>query len=209
MIKKVGMSVVAFSFVTLSTTSVAFATSGGVTISGNGSKTTNKVKLTTSMLSSLSQKNKTIVTLSIQNSAKTGGNEIKNTTAGSGGVSGDPSITTGSVTQNATVTVTGGANVGTNNPCSCTLPDPNVTISGNGDSSKNTVTVNTVNATETTQKNSTIVMVGIDQMGKTGGNEIKNTTGSATVSIESGSVDQSATVTVGGSVNTTDGSTTL
>jgi hypothetical protein len=197
-ITKLGVTIASFSIAASVFAPTAFA-KATVKITGNAKKTDNKVVLINANLSSLKQTNVSTVLLDIDSKGGTGGNTIKDTTGGTN--PSDPSITTGNVKQETTVSVTGSGNIGSSNPCPCEDSSSKVVISGNGKSSDNTVIMGTLNATSTTQKNTLFVAADVKTVGGTGDNTIKDTTGSDVVSIDTGKVVQTTSVTVGGSAN--------
>ncbi len=86
-----------------------------------------------------------------------------------------------------------------------TFASTDVTVSGNGSGSKNTVVLKQKCTTEVTQKNNTDVKFNVTAKANTGGNEIEGTTGDGDVSIKSGD----ATTTVGLIVESGENSATM
>lgn len=80
-----------------------------------------------------------------------------------------------------------------------------VTVSGNGSGSNNTVALKQKCTTKVTQKNNTDVKFNVTAESNTGGNEIKGTTGDGDVSVKSGD----ATTTVGLIVESGENSATI
>jgi hypothetical protein len=197
---KFGLTIATFAIAATLYAQPTFA-ANKVTISGNSSNTTNTVILTDMTMNMQKQKNIQNVDVSSSIGGNTGGNTIKNVTTG--GDMSDPSITTGNVKQKVDVSTTGGVNIGSGSPCGCQTPSNTIKISGNGGGSKNTASVNTMSMTSTSQKNISNVAVLSDLQGNTGGNKISNITGTGDNSISTGNVNQSVTVSVGGSVNST------
>jgi hypothetical protein len=171
-----------------------------VKVSGNGRNSTNKVAVLSLNASVLLQKNSTTAITGITSTGNTGNNIIKNVTTGTD-ESGDPSIKSGDVTQASDVAVSGGSNMGISNPCPCMDPTTKVEVSGNGPSSENSVLVASADVSLNAQKNTTFVMTDVVSTGRTGGNTIQGITGAGEVSVDTGDVDQTTTVTVEGSVN--------
>lgn len=81
--------------------------------------------------------------------------------------------------------------------------DNTVDISGNGENSSNTVTINNVCTASVTQKNKTYVNVNATVIASTGGNEASGNTG-GNVDITTGTATSAVDVTVGGSSNSAD-----
>lgn len=169
-----------------------------VKIKGNGKYSKNTVKVTNVDMTHVGQHNTTLAGVLVVQAGNTGKNKIKDTNGG------DATIETGNVQNTATVTVTGGDNTATlSNPCGCEEGDTTVVIKNNGRGSTNTAEVTDVNITHVSQSNMTGALIGIIQLGNTGINEIKDTTGGdGDPLIDTGNVTNTATVTVTGGDNT-------
>jgi hypothetical protein len=165
----VGMGTVAF-MVALAAPA-AFA--ADVTISSNGKDSTNKVKVTTTKKTMLSQKNVAAVSNSVGITQNTGNNKANNNTGG------DVVITTGNAKATVTNTTTTGGNVAVLNDCGCVPVDQSLTIKDNGKDSTNTITVSSCDSTMVSQMNMAWVVnqVGVTQntgMNNANGNTVKD-----------------------------------
>lgn len=165
-------------------------------ISGNGSDSINNISIESKNECNVSQKNTTSILTEIESSASTGGNTANGNTGA------DVTIDTGNATSTVGVSVEGGSNTATN-PCCCQSngcdsqpAEQTALISGNGESSINSVTLKKKKTSEVKQKNRTEVLTGVLSKAKTGKNKAKNNTG--------GTVD----VTTGNAVSTVDVSVT-
>src|SRR3989344_5068655 len=81
--------------------------------------------------------------------------------------------------------------------------DTTIEISGNGDNSNNTITINNSCSVNVTQNNTTNVDVNISTNLSTGGNQANNNTG-GNVTVTSGNATSDVNITVGGSSNWAD-----
>lgn len=166
-----------------------------VTITGNGNKSTNTVILGTTNNTTVSQSNTTVVNTSINSTASTGGNSASKNTGGSNGIS------TGAATSTVGVTVVGGGNTATVDPCGCDDPDTTVLISDNGNKSKNKVVNKNTNNLIVGQANVTVVNTGVNSKAKTGNNKSNKNTGGANT-IGTGPADSTVDVLVVSPANT-------
>lgn len=202
-VRKITTCVLSGLLLTSLTTSAAFADSAE--ISGNGSGSVNTISVKNKTECSVYQKNKTEVLTEVDSSANTGGNHASGNTGGS------VTVGTGNATSTVTVTVDGSSNSATN-PCCCQcnqcdhqleelqLGGNSALISGNGESSVNSITVKKKKETSVKQKNSTFVATGVTSKAKTGKNKTNNNTG-GTVDVTTGNSDSTVDVTVHSSSN--------
>ncbi len=192
-----------FSFVLIAVMALTMATPSfaatRVKIKSNAKNSKNIVKLNDIDVTHVDQSNTTLAGVLVVQAGNTGKNDIKDSTGG------DADIRTGDVSNSATVNVTGGDNTATvSDPCGCPDGDTSVKIKGNGENSFNLVEVNNIDVTYVSQTNLTGALVGVVQLGNTGGNDIKGTTGgdgSGDPKIVTNDVTNSATITVSGSDN--------
>lgn len=169
-----------------------------VTVKGNGANSINTVTLKNKNTSAVTQTNETAVFTFVLNASNTGDNKIKNSTGGAG----DPSITTGDVTNKTNVTVTGSSNTADPiAPCGCAT-DTTVKVKGNGAGSINTVTVHNNSSSTVDQSNETIVGTAVVNLTNTGGNTISGSTGDGANTISTGDVHNTVNVQVSGGSNT-------
>jgi hypothetical protein len=193
---RLGSALTAAVLVTFLATSIASADTT-LEISGNGSKSDNKIDVTTEKGCEVIQENNTNVTSIIGVSSSTGGNTA------SGNTGGDTDITTGKVSTDITVVVQGGENIATDPCCcdnGCPLGDTSLLISGNGDKSNNYIKVEEKNESLTTQLSDTSVTSVIGVKSKTGKNKAKNNTGGSTT-IKTGKVNTKIDLSVFGGSN--------
>jgi len=169
-----------------------------IKIKGNAKYSKNTVKVTNVDITHVGQNNTTLAGVLVVQAGNTGKNKIKDITGS------DATIETGNVQNTATVTVTGGDNTATlSNPCGCEEGDTKVVIKNNGRGSTNTAEITDVNITHVSQSNMTGALIGVIQLGNSGINEIKDTTGGdGDPLIDTGNVTNTATVTVTGGDNT-------
>lgn len=170
----------------------AFAATN-VTISGNGAKSNNTVKLNDTKSTTVVQGNLLIVSTKINSSANTGGNKAKDN-------SGDTTITTGKATSMVTVGVGGNSNSVTLPNCGCE-DDLTVDISDNLRKSKNKVKKTSSDHTLFAQGNAAIVGTEVDSKAKTGKNKASDILGDATVEITTKPADSIVEVGVEGGSN--------
>lgn len=166
-----------------------------IDISGNGNNSNNTVNVTDVCLAGVIQKNYTKVNTNTTVDQSTGGNEANNNTGG------DVNITTGNTTSSVNVTVGGSQNTATApDCCQCVNGSSDVTISGNGNGTKNTVNDTNVAATLVVQKNRTKVRTKTTLKQKTGKNKSNGGTG-GNATINSGATDSTVDVSVDPSTN--------
>ena len=169
----------------------------GLEISGNGSGSNNTIIVTSTQSCDVSQKANTYVEALVSASSSTGGNTASNNTGGS------TAIDTGNATSTATVDVTGGSNTATD-PCCCQSQAPTgspALISGNGDETTNIITDVSAKISSIKQKAKTRVGATVLAKAKTGKNKAKNNTGPGDVSVDTGTANSTAGVTVTGGTN--------
>ena len=145
-----------------------------VTISSNGKDSTNKVKVTTTKKTMVSQKNASAVKNNVGIAQNTGGNKANGNT-GAGVVS----ITTGNAKATVTNNTTTGGNTAVLDNCGCMPASQNLTIKDNGKDSTNTITVSSCDSTMVSQMNMAWVVneVGVIQntgMNSANGNTVKD-----------------------------------
>lgn len=191
---KVGAGIVTASLLLSSMATAAFA-DVAAEISGNGSGSINNIYIKNKSDCKVYQKNSTAVLTEIQSSASTGGNTANGNTGG------DVTIDTGNATSTVGVSVEGGSNTASN-PCCCTCDgcesqpaEQTALISGNGESSINSVTLKKKKSSEVKQKNKTEVLTGVLSKAKTGRNKAKNNTG-GTVDVLTGNAESTVDVLV-------------
>ena len=193
LIKRLAVGTVTGLFLTSIAATAAFA-DVAAEISGNGSGSINNINITNKSKCEVSQKNTTSVLTEIESSASTGGNTASGNT-GSG-----VTIDTGDATSTVGVSVEGGSNTASN-PCCCQcqgdshLAAEGALISGNGESTINSVTLKNKKTSEVKQKNKTEVLTGVLSKAKTGKNKAKNNTG-GTVGVTTGNADSTVDVLV-------------
>lgn len=172
------------------------ASAADITVSGNGSNSTNNVTVVNSNNTTVAQGSATVAVTVVSSSATTGGNTANGNT-GNGGVD----VTSGNATSNVTTTVTGGSNVATVTPCGCEAPDSTIKVKDNRAKSKNTVT--TVNSNSQVVLQGTFTGAGtfVGSTAKTGKNKANKNTGKGNVSVTSGNSHSTVTTTVTGGSN--------
>lgn len=172
----------------------AFAST--IHVNGNGNKSHNHVKVKNNRKHTVNQKSKTTVHTTVHSTSKTGGNKANGNTGG-----GDVKVTTGDASNTTSVLVTSGDNVATlSDPCNCSEDDV-ITVSGNGNKSHNSVTVNNSSSDKVDQSTSTDVCTTVDTVSNTGGNKANNNTGDGDVTVGTGDAANRTTVTVIGGSN--------
>src|SRR6202000_2784156 len=90
---------------------------------------------------------------------------------------GSVSVTTGNASSTVNNTTTAGGNVATAPSCGCASGDTDVTVSGNGEKSTNTVKVTNSSSNSVTQFNGVLVVNGVWTVQNTGGNNANANTG--------------------------------
>ncbi len=168
---KIGSGIAAAALITSLFTTVAFANTVAE-ISGNGSGSINKIKVTNNNSTTVTQTNTSIVVTEVVSSAHTGSNEANNNTGGT------TSIYTGAATSDVAVTVYGGTNTASVSPCGCQREGvDSALIFGNGSDSKNTIKLKNSNTTSVGQSNSLSVGTEVYSKAKTGKNKANGNTG--------------------------------
>lgn len=165
-----------------------------VKIRGNGAGSFNKVKMWKKNVNVTHQSNTTIVGTFVGIGANTGGNSANGNTGG------NVDTDTGNVTNTVDVSVTGNRNTDSSQPCGCDEGNTNVTIEKNGAGSVNVVKLGSANVSWTNQSNTTVVGTGVLTLSNTGLNSANGNTGGSTTT-DTGDVDNTVNVTVGGSTN--------
>jgi len=160
-----------------------------VDISGNGSDSYNKVKVKNENTTVVDQTNVTKVTTVVDASASTGGNKANSNTGG------DVTVDTGDASNTVIVTVLGGSNTASVDPCACEPGNTDVTVSGNGEGSTNKTKVKNSNATYVGQYSKTKVYTYAYLKAKTGKNKASKNTG-GTVDLTTGGAENSVDVLV-------------
>lgn len=173
----------------------AFAASTSVDVVNNGALSTNTVGVSNTSSQTTNQTAVTNTGVSIHQAGNTGMNNSSFNTNGSN------SISTGPVTQSATVENGGSSNTASN-PCGCEQNGTTtVTVDSNGALSHNTVGVSNSNTTTTNQTAVSNLWTHVSQHGNTGKNNSSfNTGGSNTTT--TGGVLQGVGVMNTGSSNT-------
>lgn len=166
--------------------------STNIVISGNGAGSDNWADVSQSSNTSVNQSNTAYVTNNVSADAKTGDNNAKFNTGG------DVTIKTGKASVNTTVSNTLNSNAA-EVKC-CQSGDTNVTISGNGADSNNTVLLNQTTNTSVNQSNYANVKNDVDANAKTGNNTANSNNG-GNVTIKTGNASVDANVSTVANVN--------
>jgi len=172
-----------------------------ITISGNGAGSTNFNTVNQTNTNTVTQNNDAHVTNNVTSNASTGGNDADFNTGG------NVQVTTGNATTTANVTNALNSNTAQVAGCNC-AGDTNVTVSGNGANSNNTVTLGSTNANTVKQDNDASVTNNVDNNAKTGyndangntGGNVQVTTGNATANSTVRTVANSNAASIGGGV---------
>lgn len=167
-----------------------------VDVTGNGSGAVNTVTVREKCKQIVKQKNSTSAYITLNLVGNSGDNNANDNT------NGNVTILTGDVKNTANVTVTGGDNTAEVPPCCCgeEANGTAVTVADNGTGTTNTVSVTKKKKTKVKQRTRTSATVNGTLNGKSGGNDSNdNTTGE--VKVDSGKVENSATVEVSGGSN--------
>jgi len=196
--KKIAYAAISASLAAFSMTPFAFADTT-LEIIGNGENSENKIEVTSTCTTHVTQTNGTSATISIGASSNTGGNSANGNTG-----PGNVKIDTGNATTTVGVNVTGGNNTATLPDCCCDKCDGNTTesIKRNGKDSKNTIKTSSTISQTANQNGGTSAGVGVGAKAKTGKNKANNNT-NGNVDVLTGN----AATTVG--ANVTGGSNTL
>lgn len=160
-----------------------------ITISGNGSTSTNEVANATTQTSTVQQSNNLSATNTVQTSADTGNNSASDNTGG------DTSITTGDVQTDVSVTNEGNISTATVNNC-CQTSDSQAVISGNGSQSTNTINTTNTNTNTVTVNNTATIRNTITGYANTGNNTANDNT-YGTVTITTGNIAVSENIKTG------------
>ncbi len=162
-----------------------------LTISGNGSNSSNATAVSSTTTNSVVQTNTANISNNVDVSNNTGGNTANNNTGG------DVAVTSGNATTAVAVQNTANSNSANLTNCNCDN-DVNATISGNGTNSDNTVALDNHNTTALYQTNVANVSNNVDVNSKTGHNTADNNTG-GDVKLTSGNAN--TTVVLGTTAN--------
>jgi hypothetical protein len=193
---KIGAGIIAAAVLTASFAPAALA--ANITVSGNGKKSKNAVVVNKAKVTAVSQKSKTKANTVVTSIGNTGGNKANDNTGG-----GNVNVGTGKVTNTTTVTVTGGSNDATlPDPCECEDENGDILISDNGRKSKNVVVVNDRDVTLVGQSTKTKANTVVTSVGNSGDNKANDNTGDGAVSVQTGEVVNTTTVSVDGGSNT-------
>lgn len=155
-----------------------------ITVTGNGSASTNEISAASSQTTNVQQTNTATVDNNVQTSSNTGNNSASSNTNGNAAVQSGDTATTVAVANTAnTNTVTTGA-------CCQTTGNNNATVTGNGSDSTNTLSVSntTTNTIQTT--NTATITNHVSGSANTGNNYANNNSG-GNVSIKTGSINVS------------------
>lgn len=192
---KIGAGIIAAALMTASFAPAAFA--ANITVSGNSKKSDNKVVAKKKNVTAVGQKSKTKANTFVFNVSNTGGNKANGNTG-----DGNVNVGTGGVTNTTTVHVTGGDNSATiSDPCDCD-ESGDISITDNGKKSDNTVIAEHTNVMLVGQSSNTTVNTAVVNASNTGNNKANDNTGDGDVSVQTGAVSNTTTVTVDGGSNT-------
>ncbi len=153
-----------------------------VTISGNGDKSDNYVKVDNDNTTYVKQDNNANVKNNVKSNANTGGNDANHNTGGS------VKVTTGDASSTTTVTTNANANVAQVGGGNGEGAKFSAMIMGNGDRSDSDIKAYLDNSVNVLQANSAHVYNNVDSNAKTGGNDAKHNTG-GDVTIDTGNAD--------------------
>ena len=170
-------------------TPVAFADTN-ITISGNGTDSYNKAKVSDSNTTVVEQSNVSTVGTEVYSSANTGGNTA------SGNTGGDVTIDTGDAKNKTTVDVTTGGNVAAVSSCCGCKGNTTININDNGSRSTNKTKVESYKTTFVGQSNYSDVWTKVkNKKANTGWNQSSDNT-NGTVGITTGNAKNKTRVTV-------------
>ena len=145
-----------------------------ITISINGSGSSNDVQITNSSSSTVSQTNNAEIQNNVDTSASTGDNSVSSN-------NGDANITTGDIESSSTVS---NENINTNfagdQGCGCS-EGTTAAIDGNGSDSINSIDLSTVSLVDIIQTNSAQISNNSTTNANTGGNQANNNNGDVTI----------------------------
>ncbi len=173
-----------------SVASVAFGTTS-VTVSGNGSDSTNTANVTVSTSKQILQTNNADIENNVKINANSGDNDANDNTGG------EVVIETGDANVSSSVSNSANSNVA-NLSCGGCPGDTTVKITGNGSDSDNKANVQIANETALQQSNNADVDNNVEIDANTGDNDAEDNTG-GDVSIETG--DAKAVVDIANMVN--------
>ncbi len=148
---------------------VAFADTS-ITISGNGSDSSNTTTVTTTNSTTVEQSNTANVQNNVNSNADSGGNTAKDNTGG------NVDIESGNATVKDQVKNDLNSNAATVG-CPCGNGDTTVSITGNGSDSENGVGLSNTNKTQVTQANEANVNNSVNADASTGDNKASDNTG--------------------------------
>lgn len=163
-----------------------------VDISGNGAGSRNHIKLSSKTSSFTLQSNKAKFKNNIGGSSSTGGVDANKNTGGDVSVTTGDSSTTVDVSNTANVNTLGGESL--NSCCPCSQSTPDITTTGNGADSSNSVKVKEECKTKVIQKNDAYISNNIWVGASTGDVDANKNTGGS-VDVTTGDATTSVTVT--------------
>lgn len=164
-----------------------------VKISGNGTDSNNSIDLDNGRKgndTTVDQHNYSTVNNQISSDANTGGNGASRNTGGTS------SVNTGNATSDVTVSTSTNVNaaqVGSSN-AGAGNGGLSVVVAGNGDSSRNSIDLNTHNSVELKQNNDSYIKNYVQSNANAGGNEADRNTG-GNVKVDTGNAKSNVTVT--------------
>ena len=152
--------------------SFGFVYAGDLVIDGNGTGSTNKIKVEDVCNSTVAQFNDAAVEVLVDAKSSTGKNQANSNTGS------DVEVETGEAKTEAGVEVVTGGNVAeANNCCDCGLGELDATIKDNGSDSYNKVKVEELKNTTAAQHNNALVGVLANLKAKNGKNKANDNTG--------------------------------
>lgn len=164
---------------------VVFAEEINLSVTGNGDGSQSEVQVQTQNNTSVTQTNEAEVVNEVTNSADTGNNTASSNTGE------EIAIDTGSISQETTIENTSiNSNVAVDN--SCCVQETNITISGNGSESKNTVNITNLTNSNIHQTNNATIINKNTTNANTGYNTASNNNGN--VSIYTGNISASSLI---------------
>lgn len=140
-----------------------------LTVSGNGSNSNNSVNVSSSNSNFVTQSNVANVVNDVAVSSNTGGNHADSNTGGTSNIS------TGSTTSNVGVSTQANSNIANVAACNC-LGNTDVTVSGNGHESDNSVDLHSNHASVVNQTNEANVLNNVSVDSNTGHNSASSNT---------------------------------
>lgn len=194
--KKLGITFVSAGFLCLLSVGQIKA-STDITVSGNGYKSDNNIKIVNSCSSTVYQNNDTSVINDIVSLANTGNVTADKNTGG------EVSVQTGDAVSVVTVNVVGGNNQADNlGCCECKSESVAVDVKSNGSKSETDVIIKNKTLVKSSQKSGTSVLTSVYSKAKTGKVKAKSNTGSG-VEVKTGDSASSVEITVEGGANVT------